>query len=337
MNEQPLVSIIMPAYNAAATIETVLQSIRRQTVADQIEILVIDGGSTDATREIARRYGAIVLENPHRLPEPAKVIGMERAAGRYVIEQDTDEEWIRPTQVEERLRLFAQHPEVRCVVCDTQHPGPHGGLAARYICLCGDPFNCFINRQKKGVYRTFYHPHPGQTDPRVLCFEPGEPAPIGDGGTTMFDLDWVKQEFPGEWDDIRFVCAMTNRIIQRTGCCGCIPGDDIRHHVKAGFATYLSKLRFRVQNNLFHQQESGFSARAADAVNTRFARRKYWFVLYAATVVGPLADSIRMAMRDKDPSMLLHIVYVYYVCLYIAYCLLAAKLGKKTRVQSYGK
>lgn len=335
---EPLISVIMPTYNSETTLETALKSIRMQTVADQIEILVIDGGSTDATREIARRYGATVLENPHRLPEPAKVIGMERAAGRYIIKQDSDEELLYATQIEERINLFRQNPEVKCVVYDVQCPGKEGGLASRYVCTCGDPFTQFVYRQKKGTIDTFQkNSVKRQGRAHVLAFRSGEPTPIGDGATTMTDLDWVKQEFPGEWDDIRFVCAMTNRIIQRTGCCGCIQGDNIRHHVKAGFATYLSKLRFRVQNNLFHQQESGFSARAADAVNTRFARRKYWFVLYAATVVGPLADSIRMAVRDKDPSMLLHIVYVYYVCLYIVYCLLAAKLGKKTRVQSYGK
>ncbi|MGN0684526.1 MAG: glycosyltransferase family 2 protein, partial [Gemmiger sp.] len=71
----PCITVVMPAYNAQATIETALKSIRMQTVADQIEILVIDGGSTDATREIALRYGAAVLDNPRRLPEPAKQIG----------------------------------------------------------------------------------------------------------------------------------------------------------------------------------------------------------------------------------------------------------------------
>lgn len=333
-----LISVIMPTYNSAATIETALKSIRMQTVADQIEILVIDGGSTDATREIARRYGAIVLENPHRLPEPAKVIGVRYAVGQYIIKQDSDEELLYATQIEERINLFRRYPEVKCVVYDVQRPGAEGGIASRYVCTCGDPFTQFIYHQKKGTIDTFKkNTVKSHGKAHVLEFQPGEPTPIGDGATTMTDLGWVKQTFPTEWDDIRFVCAMTNRIIQRTGCCGCIQGDDIRHHVKAGFCTYLSKLRFRVQNNLFHQEESGFSARAADAVNTRFARRKYWFILYAATVVGPLVDSVRMAVRDKDPSMLLHIVYVYYVCLYIAYCLVAAKLGKMTREKSYGK
>ena len=42
----PSISVIMPAYNAERTIELALRSIRMQTIAEQIEILVIDGGST---------------------------------------------------------------------------------------------------------------------------------------------------------------------------------------------------------------------------------------------------------------------------------------------------
>ena len=169
----PRVSIIMPAYNAADTIETALQSIRRQTIADEVEILVIDGGSTDDTRAIARRYGATVLDNPQRLPEPAKVIGMRRAAGRYIVEQDTDEEWLRPDQLEQRLALFAQYPDVHCIVCDVQHPGPDAGLAAAYLCACGDPFSFFVNRLHKGVYRTFCG-NPANRPPR--------PGPEGGAG-----------------------------------------------------------------------------------------------------------------------------------------------------------
>jgi len=50
------ITFAMPTLNAARTIERALQSIRSQTIPkDQLEILVIDGGSTDATREIAAR------------------------------------------------------------------------------------------------------------------------------------------------------------------------------------------------------------------------------------------------------------------------------------------
>ena len=134
----PSISVIMPAYNAERTIELALRSIRMQTIADQIEILVIDGGSTDATREIARQYGAVILENPHRLPEPAKLIGIQRAKGRYVVKQDTDEELIDPRQLERRIEFFSRHPQVRCIVCDEQRPDLNGGISTHYLCTYGD-------------------------------------------------------------------------------------------------------------------------------------------------------------------------------------------------------
>ena len=153
----------------------------------------------------------------------------------------------------------------------------------------------------------------------------------------MIDLDWVKKEFPKEWDKIHFACSVVHRVIQKTGYCGCIPDDDIVHHVQTGFMSYLSKLRFRVTNNLFHKQESGFSARTQNEGAAYISRRKYLFVLYAATLIGPLVDSVRLAWHYRDPRMLFHIFYLYYVCFYVAYCVIAKFFGKKFSVTSYGK
>lgn len=55
MNQQPLVSIVIPTLNAASLIEKCLQSIKRQTY-QQIEIIVVDGHSQDNTVAIAKRY-----------------------------------------------------------------------------------------------------------------------------------------------------------------------------------------------------------------------------------------------------------------------------------------
>lgn len=83
--EKPLISIIMPAYNAAETIGKALYAIRTQNYPqDKIEILVVDGGSTDHTREIAAKYKAIVLNNKKKLPETAKEIGFCACSGKYV-------------------------------------------------------------------------------------------------------------------------------------------------------------------------------------------------------------------------------------------------------------
>ena len=50
----PKVSVLLPVRNGAATIECAIHSIQAQTLADW-ELLVVDDGSTDATREIAER------------------------------------------------------------------------------------------------------------------------------------------------------------------------------------------------------------------------------------------------------------------------------------------
>lgn len=335
---KPLISVIMPTYNSASTVETALKSIRRQTVAGQIEILVIDGGSTDATREIAQRYGAVVLENPQRLPEPAKCIGVQNARGRYAVFQDSDEELRSSDQIERRLALFAAVPELRCLVCDRQYPGEGDGCVAPYYCRCGDPFTWFVYRTKESILKTYTTPLSEKTAAGwVLRFAPGMPTPIGDGGTTMIDLEWVRQTFPDRWDQLHFVCSMAHCVIQKTGCCGCIQGDDITHHVQTSFPSYVKKLRFRVVNNLFHKEGSGFSARVENAGNSPFMRRKYWFVVYAATLVGPAWDSIRLAVASRTPVMLLHVFYVYYVCLCVVGCMLGACIGRRPELTSYGK
>ena len=63
MNE-PLLSVIIPTYNSEETLEKTLTSLRMQTIPqEQMEILIIDGGSTDSTLEIAKKYNTIILDN----------------------------------------------------------------------------------------------------------------------------------------------------------------------------------------------------------------------------------------------------------------------------------
>lgn len=76
MEKEIFFTIVMPTYNSERTIEKALKSIRDQKFdQNQIEILVIDGGSTDRTIEIAERFGAVIIPNEERVPEAAKRLG----------------------------------------------------------------------------------------------------------------------------------------------------------------------------------------------------------------------------------------------------------------------
>jgi len=84
----PLVSAIVTTRNSAATLEACLASIVAQTY-DPIELIVVDNGSTDRTREIAERHAQLVLDHgPERSAQ--RNLGVERAAGDYVLIVDSD-------------------------------------------------------------------------------------------------------------------------------------------------------------------------------------------------------------------------------------------------------
>jgi len=89
----PKVSVIVPTLNAAGLLRACLGSVRSQHYPqERIQILVADGGSTDATRQIAQELRATVIENPRRIAEEGKREALARADGEFVIFLDADNE-----------------------------------------------------------------------------------------------------------------------------------------------------------------------------------------------------------------------------------------------------
>lgn len=85
------ISIVIPAYNEEKYIGKTLSSIKELEVNNwEIEILVVDGGSTDKTREIAKSYGAKVIKEPHRGIGFARQEGLLHAKGDIVAFTDAD-------------------------------------------------------------------------------------------------------------------------------------------------------------------------------------------------------------------------------------------------------
>lgn len=92
------VSVVMPAYNAAETIESSMRSVLDQRHAD-VELLVVDDGSRDGTQAIVerlasqdRRITAIQLPSNGGV-STARNTGIEAATGEYVAFLDSDDRW----------------------------------------------------------------------------------------------------------------------------------------------------------------------------------------------------------------------------------------------------
>jgi cellulose synthase/poly-beta-1,6-N-acetylglucosamine synthase-like glycosyltransferase len=85
------VSVIVPAYNAAATVGACLQALASQSLPGRsYEVIVMDDGSSDMTREIVGLYDVRLIEQPHKGPAAARNRGVMEANGEIVLFTDAD-------------------------------------------------------------------------------------------------------------------------------------------------------------------------------------------------------------------------------------------------------
>lgn len=110
----PLVSVVVPAYNCAGSIEATVESLRRQTLRqDLVETIIINDGSSDGTldacRQIAARPDSVTLiDKPNGGVGSARNAGIEAARGRYIAFLDADDE-LQPETLEYAARFFDKH------------------------------------------------------------------------------------------------------------------------------------------------------------------------------------------------------------------------------------
>lgn len=112
---KPTVSVIIPTYNCEIYIAETLNSVLHQTFQD-LELIVVDDGSTDRTRQIIASYGARVrlIAQTNSGVCAARNRGILEATGQYICLMDHDDYWF-PEKLALQLEQMNQHPEVGLV------------------------------------------------------------------------------------------------------------------------------------------------------------------------------------------------------------------------------
>jgi glycosyltransferase involved in cell wall biosynthesis len=111
----PLVSVVVPTLNAARYLADALDSIDAQS-HERLEVLLVDGGSSDGTLEIASRYARVcaIGQAGTGLPD-AWNCGIAAAAGELIAFLDSDDRWA-PDKLERQVRVLEADPAVDCVI-----------------------------------------------------------------------------------------------------------------------------------------------------------------------------------------------------------------------------
>lgn len=130
MTRGPRVSVLMPAYNAIDTIREAIDSTLSQTLPD-LEVLVVDDGSTDATAEVVETYTdprVRLLRNAKNLGIPAtRQRGADEARGEYLAILDSDDV-AHPRRFERQVAYLDAHPDCALVGTWARIVSPDGSF-----------------------------------------------------------------------------------------------------------------------------------------------------------------------------------------------------------------
>ena len=112
-----LVSVAIPTYNSADYLKEAIQSALDQTRPPD-EIIVVDDGSTDHTRDICSSFGQklkyIYQSNDRTFGAGARAVAMRAARGKWIALLDHDDLWL-PAKIERQLEVAKSYPEARAI------------------------------------------------------------------------------------------------------------------------------------------------------------------------------------------------------------------------------
>jgi GT2 family glycosyltransferase len=167
VDAQPTVSVIIPTFNRARLVALTIDSVLAQTFRD-VEVIVIDDGSTDDTPAVLAGYGDRIrsVRQPNRGMNPSRNTGIELARGKYLALLDSDDLW-EPWKLELDLSLLGRFPDAAFVFSD--------------FAIMKDDFGVSGSRSRNGLHTW----HPEHHDwariyPRTHSFaELGITSPVG--------------------------------------------------------------------------------------------------------------------------------------------------------------
>jgi glycosyltransferase involved in cell wall biosynthesis len=314
MDSRPKVSFVLPVLNGGSLLETCLRSIREQDYPKElVEIVVADGGSTDNTREVCRRFDCVLLDNPRVRAEYGHELAFERATGDVLFIFAADNSLPGKDWISRMVRPFVADSAVVGVYTQIE-PAPWDNSFNRYYCLLHvEPFTWFVfgRTVQPKDYEKVYKVVERHEDYVVFDFPLARyPLIAWAQGFALRKGFNRRGETLGD-DILPFIQMVEDK------CKMAYVPAGVYHHHLAGFVQYCRKYRHRVRNSLY-QTDIGFENRARYLSRSRRVRRYLWQV-YGCSVVAPVLQGLWWAVRDREPCWLWHgpaSVALSYVILY---------------------
>lgn len=329
--EQHSISIVISTLNSGKTLAECLDSIAMQDYPiEKIEVLIIDGGSTDRTIEIAKNFaGGRIISNPLKIAEAAYAISLREAKNDIVAFIDSDNilpsaDWLR--------RMVEPFQDKDIVGSGTLFftYRPTDDVVTRYCALIGmnDPLCLYL-----GNYDRFSVITGRWTEADFLTIDDNEQylkvklvnknhLPTIGGNGFLVRRKQLRESYPARtyWFDVDAVYALTEA------------GHDLFAMVKIGIVhtfapnieRFFRKQRRRISDYLFFE---GMRQRLFPWKSNKVKLGK--FVLNTVLVFPLLVDVIKGIRRVNDRALLFHVPACWATLIAYGTGVFEALLGKR--------
>lgn len=282
----PRVSFIMPTLNAGAILDNCLASIARQTYPrERYEIILADAHSTDSTRDIAKKYGAIVLDDNGKNMEEGKRLALEHANGEYIVFVDADNEITHADYIELAVTALAKNPQALGVE-SYYLPSPKMSSFCAYLSHLlhiSDPISWLMSANPRLIECA------GEVE-RWKLPDNTFSYPLGANGFVFrrADLDSVKadEHFQDTHVALHLMRAGKREWLR-------IRGRGVHHYYVQTLPGFVHKRRRATVHFLRVQEEA-----KTNWMKERPPVPLWLAALYCVTVVGPLYHTLRGLSRD---------------------------------------
>lgn len=288
----PSVSFIIPTFNSQEYLKDCLESIIKQDYPKgEYEILVVDGNSTDNTRQIAAEYKVRVIHNSQKDPETAKSLGIQNAKGEIIVLLDSDNEIIKKDWLSKMVKPLLVDPQLFGVE-SFYFPKKGESIFNTYsmIAHIADPFSrCLAGRlkeQKKEGYIEYTVPK-------------GSIYPLGANGflwnrRIIEEIGLYKPKFE-ESNFAYFVMERGYRKFAR------VPDYGIYHQHISSIFDYIQK-RLKIGNKYLNRKDEGKKTWLEGVNPLKF----FMCIIYCSTFVCPLIEGSYNFIKTGQKAWLLH-------------------------------
>lgn len=312
-NNLPTISVCMATLNAENVLEECLRLLTKQDYPkDKIELLVGDGGSTDLTRSIVKKYGGKVFENFLKTGESGKAVALQEAKNELVLILDSDnflpdEKWLQKMVVpflDDKIKLAEP-------IKYTWRKS--GGYIERYCALIGmnDPVCLFLGNYDRWNYLTQKWtavPHDEEVLEdylKIKLTKAGIPT-VGANGT-IFRTDFLKSINTGKY---LFDIDVIAKEISENGFVyiAKVKVGIIHTFCEANFGKFIKKQQRRIKDYTFHKKNK---SRVFDWSKFEIGGESSWgllkFIIYTLLIFPLIIQALIGYSRKKDWAWFFHL------------------------------